>query len=300
MRMAATLIGPRAGDLSDTHVDAARAALIRLGAAAISTDWLATAEAADVTFEGLDPDQADAAIRGTLGSRPVDCIVQPVEGRRKALLAADMESTIIEQEMLNEMATLRGRGAEVAQITARAMNGEIDFAAALAERVAALAGMPEAEIEEAASRITIMPGAVQLVRTMKAAGARTLLLTGGFSIFVDRVAASLGFDAASSNRLLFDAAMGERRLAGLAEPIVDAEAKRAWLTDEAVRMGIPLAATLAVGDGANDIPMLQAAGLGIAFRARPAIRTAFRARIDHADLRSLLYVQGYRAEEILG
>src|ERR1700761_2884947 len=300
MRFVATLIGPAAGSLTDSHIIAARKALGGLGAKDAPPEWLAEGEAADLVFEDLDPDLADAAIRQALGAAPIDCIAQPVEHRRKRLLIADMESTIIEQEMLDEIADLKGIKPQIADITARAMNGEIDFAGALNERVALLAGLPEREIDALMQRITFMPGARELVRTMRANGARTLLVSGGFTLFADQVAATLGFDFVSANVLEFSGRPGHRVLTGkVIPPIRDRTDKLERLTEQAGRYRIPLTETIAVGDGANDVPMLQAAGLGVAFRAKPAVKEVVRARVDHAGLAALLYAQGYTAGEFV-
>ena len=208
-----------------------------------------------------------------------------------------MEATIIENEMLDELADFIGRRAEVAEITRRAMNGELDFAAALRERVGLLRGIPARVLDEAAARIRIMPGARELVATMRAHGAATALVSGGFTVFAERVARELGFDRVSANRL----AIADGVIAGtVAAPIAGAGAKRAALLALAAERGVAPEAALAVGDGANDLPMLQAAGLGVAFRAKPAVAAAARWRIDHADLRALLYAQGYRKTEIVG
>jgi phosphoserine phosphatase len=300
MRFVATLIGPIPGSLTEAHVAAARDALAPLGAAAAPPDWLAEGEAADLVFDALDPDQADAAIRQSLEGAAIDCIAQPVENRRKKLLIADMESTIIEQEMLDEIADLRGIKPQIAAITARAMNGEIDFTAALNERVALLAGLKESEIEALMRLITFMPGAEALVRTMRRDGARTLLVSGGFTIFAERVASSLGFDLVRANVLEFSGKAGSRVLTGkVVPPVRDRTDKLDQLMQQAGRYRIPLIETVAVGDGANDVPMLQAAGLGVAFHAKPSVKAAVRARVDHAGLLALLFAQGYRLSEIV-
>jgi phosphoserine phosphatase len=300
MRFVATLIGQGPETLSEAHAEGARQALSALGAETAAADWLADGIAADLMFDDLDPDQADAAIRLAIADAPVDCIAQPRERRRKRLLVADMESTIIEQEMLDELATLRGIGPAIALITARAMNGEIDFVGALRERVGLLAGLPESSLATVARRITYMPGARALVATMRRAGARAILVSGGFTQFAEGVARALGFDAVFANRLeLGGGAEGARTLTGgVHEPVLGRDDKLARLVEEAGRDRIPLSETLAVGDGANDLPMLQAAGLGVAFRAKPVVRAAARARVDHADLTALLYAQGFREAEI--
>jgi phosphoserine phosphatase len=300
MRFVATLIGPAPGSLTEGRIDSARRSLKALGASVDAAEWLADGEAADLVFGDLDPDQADAAIRLTLDGAPIDCIAQPLEHRRKKLLIADMESTIIEQEMLDEIADLKGIKPQIADITARAMNGEIDFADALKARVALLAGLPESEIDALARRITFTPGAVALVRTMRANGARTLLVSGGFTLFADQVAAALGFDFVSANVLEFAGPPGERVLTGkVVPPIRDRADKLDRLTEQAGRHRISLTETIAVGDGANDVPMLLAAGLGVAFHAKPTVKEAVRARVDHAGLAALLYAQGYSAGDFV-
>jgi phosphoserine phosphatase len=300
MRFVATLIGPAPGMLPESLLSDAARALRALGAFGVSTGWLAEGEAGDFVFEDLDPAQADAAIRRIIDAMPIDCIAQPVRHRRKRLLIADMESTIIEQEMLDEIADLKGIRPAIAAITARTMNGEIDFVTALKERVALLAGLPEAEIDRLAGRITFMPGAVALLRTMRRNGARTLLVSGGFTRFAEPVAATLGFDLVSANTLDFEGPPGARVLSGrVGEPVRDRSDKLDRLVEQASRQRIPLAETIAVGDGANDVPMLLSAGLGVAFHAKPTVREAVRVHVDHADLTALLYAQGYRAEEIV-
>ena len=259
-------------------------------------DWLAPCVACDLAIGSIPPDEAEQVARGMIGPAAIDVIVQKREGRRKRILVADLESTIIENEMLDELADYIGMRLHVAEITRRAMNGELDFAAALAERVALLRGLPVSVLDDAAERIRIMPGARALAATSRAAGVRTALVSGGFTVFAEPVAASLGFDRVVANRL--DIADG--RIAGTVRPpLVDRNAKREALAALAAEEGVPLAATLAVGDGANDLPMLQAAGLGVAFHAKPAVATASRWRIEHADLTALLYAQGYREADIV-
>jgi phosphoserine phosphatase len=242
-----------------------------------------------------DVDADQAAARAAIGDRPIDIIAQPKAGRRKKLLVADLESTIIENEMLEELADFLGLRVAVAEITRRAMNGEIDFVGALNERVALLRGLPEGVLDAAAARIRLMPGARELIATLHRAGVTTALVSGGFTVFADRVAAELGFDRVIANRL--DIIDG--KLAGtVTPPIATAATKREALLSLVAELGLSPAETIAVGDGANDLPMLETAGFGVAFHAKPAVAAASRWRIDHADLTALLYAQGYREEEI--
>ncbi|GAA0587006.1 phosphoserine phosphatase SerB [Craurococcus roseus] len=294
MQHVLTLVAPK-GALSKQSVSAVRAALQNLGAGAGSPDWLAPDEAADIPFDGLAPEQADSAARRALEGAAVDAIAQSAEGRRKKLLLADMDSTVVTTETLDELAGFAGVKERVASITERAMTGELNFRQALTERVALLAGLPVSALERTWEATAVMPGAAELVATMSAHGARCVLVSGGFTFFTERVAARLGFHAHQSNTLLIE----DGRLTGrVAEPILDRDAKLAALKRNAAGRGLPLSATLAVGDGANDLDMVRAAGLGVAFRAKPVVASAARARVEHADLRALLFAQGFRAEDI--
>ncbi|HEY8612382.1 MAG TPA: phosphoserine phosphatase SerB [Roseomonas sp.] len=289
-----TLIAPP-GQLPPAIIGRARDALSALGADLGTPDWLAGAEAVDLPFSRLNPEQAVAALRAVLQSEPVDAIAQPAEGRRKALLIADMDSTIVTSETLDELAAYAGLKERVAEITRRSMNGELDFSAALRERVAMLKGLSLDALEATWKETRLMPGARALVRTMSAHGAHCALASGGFTFFTGRVAQLCGFQSHHSNTLLDNGKV----LAGtVAEPIFDRDAKLATLTHLAAEKGLPLSATMAVGDGANDLAMIGAAGLGVAYRAKPVVASAARARVDHADLRALLYAQGYRAADI--
>ena len=250
---------------------------------------LSEGEAADMQVKA-EPDLA--IVREALGRAQVDAIVTKPRGRRKGLLIADMDSTIITGETLDELAAIAGIGKQVAAITARAMNGEVDFKDALRERVAMLKGLNLGALDQAWEKIRFTGGARELVATMRAHGALTALVSGGFSFFTGRVAGLLGFSQHRSNTLLDDGAA----LTGLVvEPILDRDAKLEMLHALAAERGVRLTATLAVGDGANDLEMLGAAGLGVAFHAKPVVAAAARARVDHADLRALLFAQGYPA-----
>ncbi len=231
----------------------------------------------------------DVAAR--LEDLPVDWAIQDAEGRRKRLLVADMDSTIIAQETLDELADLAGVGDEVAEITEQAMRGEIPFEAALRTRVRMIAGLPLSELQRCFDlRITISPGARTLVRTMRAHGAFTALVSGGFTFFTERVAGAVGFEAHRANRLVDNG----RSLTGeVVEPILGREAKAAALAHYAAGRGLGPNAAVAIGDGANDLEMLQRAGLGIAYRAKPVVSARTSARIEHTGLETALFFQGY-------
>jgi len=295
MQHVLTLIAP-AGQLPAPLVARVRSALTALGANAGSPDWLSEEEAADLPFEGLALEQAQAAAAGALEEAPVDSIAQAAEGRRKRLLIADMDSTIVTSETLDELAAYAGLKERVAEITRRSMNGEIDFSAALRERVAMLKGLALSALEATWAETRIMPGATELVRTMVANGAHCALASGGFTFFTSRVAEKLGFTSHHANILEDD---GSALAGTVAEPIFDRSAKLATLKRLAAELHLPLADTLAVGDGANDLEMIAAAGLGVAYHAKPVVAAAARVRVDHADLRALLFAQGYRATEFV-
>jgi phosphoserine phosphatase len=289
MRYSLTLIAARESTvLSDATIDRVRDAV---GGGEV--DVLAPREAADITLPAL-PDIA--MVRAALEGCTIDAIATPTEGRRKALLVADMDSTIVTSETLDELADFAGLKERIAAITARAMNGELDFKSALRERVAMLQGLPVDALERTWERVRLTQGARELVATMRAHGAYAALVSGGFSFFTSRVAALCGFDLHRSNTLLDDGAV---LLGRVAEPIQDRDSKLATLTALAAERGLSLSATLAVGDGANDLDMLRAAGLGVAFHAKPIVAAEARARVDHGGLRALLFAQGYRAEDIV-
>ncbi len=254
--------------------------------------WLDEGHAGDLALDG-DPGVARRALEGLLGG--VDVIVQPAAGRRKRLIVADMDSTMITVECIDELADYAGLKAEVAAVTERAMRGELDFEAALDARVALLKGLDAAVIDRCrAERVRLTPGARTLVRTMKANGAYALLVSGGFTRFARPVAEEIGFDEAIANVLEID---GDRLAGTVTRPIVGAATKREALIGAAARLGLAAEETLAVGDGANDIPMIEAAGLGVAYHAKPAAAAAADARIEANDLTALLYAQGYARKD---
>jgi phosphoserine phosphatase len=259
--------------------------------------WLAPGVAADICFAPdapVDEAMLTAELRSTLAGQPIDVVVQPLAHRRKRLLVADMDSTMIGQECLDELADKVGLKSRIAAITERAMSGEIAFEPALRERVGLLRGLPLKIIDEVfAERIRVSPGALALVHTMRAHGAYTCLVSGGFTSCTDRVAAMIGFHENRANRLIVEAG----RIAGVEEPILGRDAKLAALLALTEKLELAREETLAVGDGANDLAMLEAAGLGVAYRAKPKVAARAHARIDHGDLTALLYIQGYRGEE---
>ncbi|WP_159994409.1 phosphoserine phosphatase SerB [Roseomonas sp. 18066] len=290
-----TLIAP-AGTLPATLASRVRDALAALGATTGAPDWLAEAEAVDLPFDGLAPEQAEAAARQALDGAAVDTVAQAVEGRRKRLLIADMDSTIVTSETLDELAAYAGFGEQVAAITRRSMNGEIDFATALRERVAMLKGLSLDALKATWAQTHPMPGAAELVRTMRANGAHCALASGGFTWFTGRVAEKLGFSSHHANVLEDD---GTVLLGTVTEPVFDRDAKLTTLKRLCAELGLPLSAAVAVGDGANDLAMIGAAGLGVAYHAKPIVAATARVRVDHNDLRALLFAQGYRRAEFV-
>ena len=281
----ATLIA--AERLSSGDISAAEDALREAGLHAFGRSWIEEDKACDLLFSML-PGTARRALEGLLPG--IDVIVQGEAGRRKRLLVADMDSTMITVECIDELADYAGLKAEVAAVTERAMRGELVFEEALRARVALLKGLEEAAIDRCrADRVRLTPGARSLVRTMRARGAYTVLVSGGFTRFAEPVGEEIGFDRVIANRLHTE---GGRLTGTVEKPIVGAQAKRAALLDAAAERGIDTSAALAVGDGANDIPMIEAAGLGIAYHAKPAAVAAAAASIEHNDLTALLYAQG--------
>jgi phosphoserine phosphatase len=291
-----TLIaGCSAPDLADDVVTDIRAALKGLGADVAAPDWLSPGRACDIAFGHLAPEQADAAARHRLGAAPVDVVAQAAVGRRKLLLVADMDSTMVTGETLDDLADFAGIKDRIAAITARAMNGELDFESALKERIGLLEGLPEDALEETWKQVAYTGGARSLVRTMKAHGAYAVLVSGGFKFFTTRVREECGFDIDLANEFIFK----DGKLRGVQEPILGRETKLATLIGTAGERQIPLSMAVAVGDGANDLDMIRAAGLGVAFHAKPIVAAEARVRIDHGDLTALLYAQGYRQAEFV-
>jgi phosphoserine phosphatase len=294
MELVLTLVSPDGGALS-TAVSAVVQALAGAGCAVKQREALGPG-AVDLTLDG-ELVWVRKLVATHLESLPVDACVQPVAHRRKRLLIADMDSTIINVECLDEIADFAGLKAEISAITERAMRGELAFEGALRERVGMLKGLPVTALQQAYDeRVRLNPGARTLVRTMAANGARCALVSGGFTFFTSRVAQAAGFHLNRANTLVEAAGA----LTGqVGEPILGKEAKLAALQAEAADLGIGLEETLAVGDGANDLAMIEAAGLGVAYRAKPIVAAEADAKVDHADLTALLYFQGYRADSFV-
>jgi len=295
MSLVATLIcNPANPALDSSIVDGARAILPGAGPAR----WLFNEVAVDIPFTSSDAIGAIAdRLREARGDLPIDVVVQPELDRRKKLFLADMDSTMIGQECIDELADFAGLKPQVAAITERAMRGEIEFESALRERVALLQGLPVGVIDEVlAKRITLTPGGRELVATMRAHGAFTCLISGGFTLFTNAVARMIGFQENRGNELLAE----DGKLSGkVAEPILGRAAKLATLVELREAFDLDDLDTLVVGDGANDLGMIRSAGLGVAYRAKPAVAAAAHARIDYGDLTALLYAQGYRREEFV-
>jgi phosphoserine phosphatase len=288
-----SLIAAETKALGGSDVDRIRGALEGVADCG-EPDWLSPEEACEVPFDGA-ADAALAAARAALSGEPVDVNVVPAAKRRKKLLLADMDSTLIGQECIDELASEIGMRDKVAAITERAMRGEIEFEPALRERVALLKGMPaEVVARVLATRITLMPGAAVAVATMRAAGAHTALVSGGFTLFTGDIARRLGFHEHRANTLLVKAGAFTGMVA---EPVLGRDAKENALAELADSLGLDAAETLAVGDGANDAGMIRRAGLGVAYRAKPTLREVADAVIDYGDLTGLLFLQGYRRDE---
>ncbi|MCC6000340.1 MAG: phosphoserine phosphatase SerB [Pararhodobacter sp.] len=290
MLIASLLCNPQSPSLAPPRAEAVRAAW---GGGPLR--WLAEGEAVEFALEA-EPDDL-WQVWAALQEEGIDLAVQPQAGRRKAMLIADMDSTMIEQECIDELAAMAGFGDHVAAITARAMNGELAFEPALRERVALLRGLPVSIIDQVlARRITYRAGGRALVATMQAQGGFCVLVSGGFTAFTERVSAELGFDAQRANRL----DMADGHLTGtVAAPILGREAKLHALHEFAAERGLVPEQVMAVGDGANDLAMLGAAGAGVALHAKPSVAAQCRLRINHGDLTALLYLQGYARGEFV-
>jgi phosphoserine phosphatase len=285
--LAITLVSP------DPAALAQAAAAVR--AALAITSEIPLGEGALDLLADLPPAETHKAVKDAIGDLPVDFAVQPVENRRKRLLIADMDSTIINVECLDELADFAGVKDKVSEITERAMRGELAFEGALRERVGMLKGLSVDALQACYDdRVKLNPGARSLVRTMAAHGARCALVSGGFTFFTSRVAEAAGFHLNRANTLIEESG----RLTGtVGEPILGKEAKLAALREETAVLGLTPTDALAVGDGANDLAMIEAAGLGVAYRAKPIVAAQAHAKVDHADLTALLYFQGYTTAE---
>lgn len=286
------IANPATMPLTRDLVERARRALPETDA-----EWLGTDEACEIGPIELDPVLARRRVRDALDAAPVDVCALSHEGRRKSLLVADMDSTVIQVECIDELAEVLGLRDQIAALTARTMNGELDFAQSVTERVALLAGLEESVVTRVAeTRTPLTPGARTLVTTMRARGAKTVLVSGGFTLFTGQVRARAGFDADESNRL----EIANGRLTGrILPPLLDRDAKLQTLRRHAEELDLLDEDVLAIGDGANDLAMLEAAGMGIAFRAHQVVRAAMPLRLDVADLTGALYLQGYRRDEFV-
>lgn len=291
---------PGCQSLTDAHRAAARAELAKFKV--IENRWLAPSEAAEILFaapDNLDTRALAARITAALGTAPIDVNIVPddMNYRRKQLLIADMDSTIIEQECIDEMADVLGLKDKIAAITELAMRGELQFEDALRSRLALLKGISEADLQTVfETRLTLMPGARTLIATMKAHGAFTALVSGGFTFYTSRIATRVGFDVNHANTL----GMSDGKLTGSVDgPILGREAKLANLQHYATARNLAPQLTMAVGDGANDLDMIRAAGLGVAYRAKPLVAAEAAASITHGDLTALLHLQGYTREQFV-
>jgi phosphoserine phosphatase len=297
MRHVLSLIAAKSkSPLSTADVERARGALDAIGAGSGEPRWLASDEACDIPISD-EAQMMRAAVRTALGDRPIDVNIVAEDFRRKRLLLADMDSTMIGQECIDELAGEVGLREKVAAITERAMRGEIAFEPALRERVALLKGLSVDVVEKVlAERISITPGATVMVATMREHGARTVLVSGGFTAFVEPIGKRIGFHETRANSLMSDSGVFT---GAVSEPILGAGAKERTQAELAAQLKLDRLETLAVGDGANDSGMIREAGLGVGFRPKPALRAIADATIDHGDLTALLFLQGYRREEFV-
>ncbi|MCW8916582.1 MAG: phosphoserine phosphatase SerB [Magnetovibrio sp.] len=292
-----TLISnPADGALGSADVDKARIALEKLGAETSPADWLSKDEAADIEFDLVAPESSEAAVRQALNNKPIDVIAQTTLRRKKKLIIADMDSTIVSGETLDDLAEFAGLKDKIAEITARAMNGEMDFFEALKARVAMLEGLSEDFMEETMKDVQLNPGAKELIGTMRVHGAHTGLISGGFSYFTDRVREQVRFHMSLGNKL----EIIDGKLTGkVIPPVVTKDTKHDMLIDMASQRELGMTDTMAIGDGANDVPMLKAAGMGIAYHGHSVARKNANARLDHGDLTGALFIQGYRRDEFV-
>lgn len=290
-----TLISKPAADVLNANiVENVRASLTRAGATVSPPDWLSPEEAVDLAFDTLACQDAEMITRQALDGQPLDVIAQSTLRRKKKLIIADMDSTIVEGETLDELAEFAGLKDQIAALTARAMNGEMGFTEALKTRVAMLEGLNESCLADTMVNVRLHPGARALISTMRTHGAFTALISGGFSYFTDRIREQVGFHMSLGNKLeIIDGRLTGQVLA----PIVDKDTKLEMLIDMAALHGLGMTDTFAIGDGANDVPMLKAAGMGVAYHGHPVARAHAQACLDHADLTGALFVQGYRRDE---
>ena len=296
MESVLTLIAPTVGDLNNEVVKLAADCLHQSGAHVNESDWLSDGESCDLFFSGVLADSIESRLRDIFTNTRIDMAIQPHEGRRKKLLLADMDSTIVTTETLDELAEYAGLKEQISEITERAMNGEILFRDALKERVGMLKGLGSETMAKTMERITYSPGARTLVRTMSANGAYTALASGGFRYFTGRVKQALGFDFEIGNEI----EIADGKFTGeIIGDIVTKAVKRETLITLAEQQRIDISETMTVGDGANDLPMLEHAGTGVAYHAHPIVIAGAPYRIDHAGLDALLFLQGYRRNEFV-
>lgn len=295
MNVTTLLANPEITPINDAEVNAVVDALTDQGAVVTSVAWLEQDTACDIYFEKLPLEEAQETLGHLLSNVPFDAITQSTEGRQKKLLVCDMDSTIITIECIDELADYAGIKDKVAVITERAMNGELDFVGALNERVALLAGLPESVLQTCYDeRVRLMPGAEALVKTMAANDAHCVLISGGFTFFTNRVAKAAGFHENVANVL----EIKNGKLTGkVVPPIVDKNTKKAELLKQMELHALDPYEAMAVGDGANDLPMLLSAGLGVAYHAKPAVKAEAHFKIDSCDLSALLYAQGYSKKD---
>jgi len=296
-----TLISNSAdGALNADRVDVARRALDSIGGHSAAADWLSPDEAVDIAFDDVHRKDAEAAVRQALNHHsiglPIDVIAQSALRRKKKLIIADMDSTIVEGETLDELAEFAGLKDQIAALTKRAMNGEIGFREALSTRVAMLEGLSESFLDETMKGVRLNPGARELICTMRQHGAFTALISGGFSFFTDRIREQVGFHMSLGNKLeIIDGQLTGK----VTPPVVDKDTKLEMLIDMAAQQELGMTDTFAIGDGANDVPMLKAAGMGVAYHGHPVARENASARLDHTNLDGGLFIQGYRRDEFV-